>query len=300
MGVDLGGTRVRIALARPDGTFEAEADAATLLDGDAVGGQLLSLIRDLSQEAQRHEDDLAATVLGVPGVADNTAGVVRHVPNVPALERAATITALRAGLAGPLWLENDVNLAALAEWHHGGHTCESVAALALGTGIGLGIVVRGELLRGDHLAAGEIADLPFGGDPFGALGFAGALESVVSGSALVSSYQAATGSGPCTAAEVFASAARNDAAASEAVDRYAHHVARSIIAVLAILDPGVIALTGSIGADPYLLRCVNKWLDKAGVSSDALVVSRLGARAGLIGAVTAAAAKARATAGAPA
>jgi glucokinase len=295
VGVDLGGTRIRAAVAAPDGTIEAEADVATDVVGDGVVAQLLDLIHTVTGQAGRVEEGLLAAVIGVPGVADNAAGVVRNSPNVPALGRPATIEAIRSGLPVLPRFENDVNLAALAEWRFGGHDCESVAALALGTGIGLGAVVRGELLWGEHLAAGEVAALPFGGDPFSTLGLGRALESVVSGSALVGSYRATGDRQLLTGAEVFAAAAEGDVVAREIVDQYARNVARAAMTVIAVLDPGVIALTGGVGSDPFLFHCVTKWLDRGGVRSGLVVPSTLGARAGLVGALSAAAGRAEAT-----
>jgi len=287
VGVDLGGTSMRAALAAADGTIEAEAYVPTDVVDDRVAPQLLKLIGELSEKAERRPEDLAAAVIGVPGVPDNVAGVVRNVPNVPALGRPTTIRALRSGLPVVPRFENDVNLAALAEWQFGGHDCESVAALALGTGIGLGIVIRGEILRGEHLAAGEIAALPFGGDPFGPSGLGRGLESVVGAPALVASYLATSTRQLRTGAQVFAAAMDGDVEARRVVDSYARNVARAVMTVLAVLDPGVIALTGGIGSDSYLFAQVTEWLERGGARSDVLVASKLGARAGLIGAVAA-------------
>jgi predicted NBD/HSP70 family sugar kinase len=295
VGVDLGGTSVRAALAAQDGTIEAEAYASTDIVDDRVVPQLLSLITEVSEKAGRRPEDLVAAVIGVPGVPDNSAGMVRNAPNVPALARPSAIGALRSRLPIVPRFENDVNLAALAEWQFGGHDCESVAALALGTGIGLGIVIRGEIVRGEHQAAGEIAALPFGGDPFSTSGIGRGLESVVGAPALVAAYLGTGDRRLRTGAQVFAAARQGDVEARQVVDNYARDVARAVMTVLAVLDPGVIALTGGIGSDPYLHGAVTEWLERGGARPEVLVGSKLGARAGLIGAIVASVADARKT-----
>jgi glucokinase len=291
IGVDVGGTRIRAAVADVDGVIETEGSVLTDRRDAAVIDQLLTLFSQLTRQAGREEAALCAAVIGVPGVPDHEAGVVRQIPNVPALQRPEVISALGASLAVLPDLENDVNLAALGEWHAGSHDCTSLAALALGTAVGLGVVIDGTLFRGEHGTAGEIARLPFGGDPFDESSYEiGALETVVSTAALVRDYRDSGGPAVTTAREVFDAAAAGARPAQQAIDQYARNVARVVMAVQAVLDPGVIALTGGIGANPELFERVAGWLRCARARPELLMRSRLGARAGLIGAIAAAAA----------
>jgi glucokinase len=98
LGVDVGGTRIRAAVAAADGTIEAEADVPTDTSGDAVVAQLLTLTRSLIRRAGREGETLTAAVIGVPGVPDQEAGFVRNAPNVPALQREKVIEELASGL----------------------------------------------------------------------------------------------------------------------------------------------------------------------------------------------------------
>jgi glucokinase len=293
IGVDVGGTRIRAAVADVAGNIETEGSVLTDRRDAAVIDQLLTLFSQLTRQAGREEAALCAAVIGVPGVPDREAGVVLHVPNVPALQRPEAILALGASLAVLPDLENDVNLAALGEWHAGSHDCTSLAALALGTAVGLGVVIDGALFRGEHGTAGEIARLPFGGDPFDKSTYEiGALETVVSTAGLVRAYRDSGGPAVTTAREVFDAAEAGARPAQQAIDQYARNVARAVMAVQAVLDPGVIALTGGIGANPQLFERVVGWLGRARARPELLMRSRLGARAGLIGAIAAAAAMA--------
>ncbi|GAA4212696.1 ROK family protein [Actinocatenispora rupis] len=278
LGVDIGGTKVRAALATPDGRVLAEDTVAS--DRAGVGlidqvGRIADTLVGRAGATPRH------AVLGVPGTPDAASGRVLRCPAFPGLAELDARGAFTSRLGCPVTLDNDVNLAAYAEATRGGHAARTLAVLALGTGVGLGITSGGAVLAGDHLAAGEVAELP--------LPDAGALESVVSVAGLRAGYDAAGGRRDADVPEIVAAARRAEPAALRALDRYCRAVAYCLGAVITIVDPGAIVLTGGIGAAEPIAATVVDRLRELGGWTVPVVVSAFGERAPLVGALHAAA-----------
>jgi predicted NBD/HSP70 family sugar kinase len=159
---------------------------------------------------------------------------------------------LRRLLGEGTTIENDVDAAAVAERDHGaGREFSTFALVSVGTGIGMGLVLDGELHRGAHGAAGEIAFLPLADgevDPRDARR-RGALESAVSSAAVVRAARRA-GTRRRSARSVFAAAAAGDERTREIVSGEAALVARALGAIVAVIDPELIVLGGGIGRAP--------------------------------------------------
>jgi glucokinase len=287
VGADVGGTKIRVAAALPDGTIVAETKVPTDPQGTAVIRQIADLVDAVGAAAALHRKDLLAVALGVPGVPDPVTGLVRRIPNLPALSDGTT--ALISALGVRTVFENDVNAAALGEWRSAGRRDGVMTAIALGTGIGMGIVIDGHLFRGQYGAAGEIADLPFGSNIFSkssaVAAQGGMLESVVSTAGLLRIHRRLGGS-PALAdgAQVICAAQAGSRQAVTAVRVYTRYVARAITAIRAVLDPGTITLTGGIGSEPVILNGIREWLSLTGVPPGLVVAGVLGARSGVVGA----------------
>jgi glucokinase len=284
VGADVGGTNIRAAAALLDGTIVAETQVRTDPQGTAVIRQIADLVGVAGAAAGLHRKDLLAVALGVPGVPEPVTGRVRCIPNLPALSEGTT--ALTSALGVPTVFENDVNAAALGEWRTAGCRVGIMTAIALGTGIGMGIVIDGHLLRGQYGAAGEIADLPFGGSIFSAPATEGGmLESVVSTAGLLRVHRRLGGSPELAdGAQVICAAQAGNRQAVTAVRIYTRYVARAITAVRAVLDPGTITLTGGIGSEPVILDSIREWLSLTEVPPELVVAGVLGARSGVVGA----------------
>jgi glucokinase len=186
----------------------------------------------------------------------------------------------------PVVVENDANVAALAELNHGwGGQHRSFVFIAVGTGIGMGIVIDGRLIRGSRGAAGEIGFLPFGADPLERSNqVRGPLEEVTAGGWLARAYVKATGVSE-TVPRIFDLAAAGEVDALGLLDQEAEHLARAIVAVVAVIDPGLVILGGGIGSRRELLVPVQQWLDDYGHPNVSIQISEFGSRASVIGAV---------------
>lgn len=276
LGYDIGGTKVRAALAAPDGTVLAERMVPSERPGARLIDQVGRLAGELRATAGNPPGPVCAA-LGLPGTPDPGTGRVSRCPAFPDLADVDARAAFATALGCPVVLHNDVNLAAVAEAVAGGHPTGTVAVLALGTGIGLGTVVDGRILVGDDAAAGEIADLPVT-----RAGRTVPLESVASIAGLTAAYRSAGGPDTATVPDIVAG---TDPAAVTALDTYCDAVAHGIAAAVAVTDPGVLVLTGGIGAAPGIAARVSARLRELGPWRLPIRTSVFATRAPLVGAL---------------
>jgi predicted NBD/HSP70 family sugar kinase len=257
LAVDLGPALTRVRGCALDGTLLAEATGTRAQAADAVRDALAAL------------PDGAPLRAIVVAVGDVTARDREGTGERPATAKAgpvfdAVAVALPPGV--PVHLENNVNCAALAELHEGAaRGRETFGYLRIGVGIGLGVVIGGQVLRGANGAAGEVARLPYPWDD-GREPRHEALEEHVGARSLLRRAADAwqDGDGPCprTTEQLFALAREGRAPARAVVGRHAAEVGRLAAAVTAVLDPGLVVLGGSTGADPQILPGVRAELER--------------------------------------
>jgi predicted NBD/HSP70 family sugar kinase len=285
LAVDLGGSLIRVAIYDERAGTLAQAaeptrgsDAAEILDRIvAIAGQLGDGMK------------LAAAGVGVPGVPDPVSGRVSHAPNVLGLGGVDVRSRLEDALQTPVVVENDVNMGTLGEgWMGCAQGLRDYAFAAIGTGIGLGIVAGGQLVRGAHGAAGEIAWLPFGGDPFDpATQERGAVEEMVGGAAITARYRARARR-EVTGEDVFAASQGDDAWARLVVADQVRTLALVVASVRCILDPEVVVIGGGIGRRADVLDALRRQLGLLGEDPQRIRPCGLGERASLVGAAFAA------------
>ena len=165
----------------------------------------------------------------------------------------------------PVTLENDVNVAAVGELHDGvGRVHRDFVFVSVGTGIGVGVVLGGRLVRGTHGAAGEVGYLPLGSDPLDPAHHThGALEEIASGRGISRRYAERSGEG-LPAVEVFERADLGDADAEAVIDDAARWTAGALASLVAVLDPGVVVLVGGVGSRQDFHDRVAAWLPRFG------------------------------------
>lgn len=294
VGIDLGGSKVRGALADLHGEILAErVERTTRRGGRAVLDQVGALARGLATEAGIPWRSVRQLVLACPGVYDAWADRLSLAFNLPGIDRIPVARTLRDSLGVRVTIDNDVTVAAMGErWRGLGTTVEHFVFAAVGTGVGLGIVLGGEPWRGAHGAAGEIAYLPVGGDPAAVANRRrGTLEEAASASGIRRSWsQLVTSHGGqrsrrAPIARIFQAAADGDPVALAAVDREARLLAEAILAVVAVLDPELVVLGGGIGSNPVLLEPVRRHAAQLLPTTVPIERSALGERAAVFGAV---------------
>jgi predicted NBD/HSP70 family sugar kinase len=287
LGIDLGGTKLHVALADLHGVTVAESIEPTTSDGgSAVVAQIGRMTDALLERAGVSAQRLRGGVMGSPGIVDPASGGIVIAPNIAGLDSLDVRAALRERLGIDIAIENDVNLAAIGEhWRGNSRKARTFAFIALGTGIGMGIFADGHLIRGARGAAGEVAYLPLGGDPYDARGQRlGTLETAIGSAGIIERYTGLGGTPGSTVREVF-DRLETDEAARITIDEVGRVITTAILAVHSILDPEIIILGGSIGARPELKLRIEANLGRCTREPVRIELSALGNRATLIGAI---------------
>jgi predicted NBD/HSP70 family sugar kinase len=291
-GADLGGTKLAAALGDARGRIVAELTEPTdRRGGTYVAEQIAACADKLAQAVGIEVTQARHVMVGIPGAVDPRTGRISLTPNIAGLEDFDVMGYLRGRFGPDVAIENDVNLAMLGEHALGcASRCRNAAFLSLGTGAGLGLLIDDKLFRGAHGAAGEIADLPIGRDPTShSSSAAGAFELQVGSLAIVDRYRRQGGTAAVTVRDIFRRLEEGDEVAASVLDTTAHWVALAVVTLQSLLDLELIVFGGSIGVRPELYERVQRALPALFSRSITVEPSRLGDRAGLIGAVFAAA-----------
>jgi predicted NBD/HSP70 family sugar kinase len=254
LGVDIGRERLRLAVADLSGAIVSRVDER---NRSRSARNLVQMVRQLAEQTVATAGisfaDVVSKVVGSPGVPDPKTGALLHAPNLPGWGRKGLLEELAGALGPGLVVENDANLAAVGELTVGAaRGAEVFVCITVGTGIGMGIVVNGQLFRGAHGAAGEIAYMPYGLPEGEEPPERGMLETEVSGHSVVRKAHA-LGLDAKSAKEVFELARRGDVQAQRAVAEEAKQLALVVGAVAAVIDPELVVLGGGIGSNTDLL-----------------------------------------------
>src|SRR5579863_1729273 len=289
LGLHLGHEYVRGAIA--DLTGEIRTRASLRAHATSVRARLAELADLLCANAGATRSAVTQTVIGSPGVYDPRRNAMKLTGGLRGWDRPAALTGLREAFGSSLVMENDVDAAALAERALGhGREAENFAFVHIGTGIGMGLILGGQLLRGAHGVAGEIAFLPMSGG-MGAdeheARKRGTLEAAASASGIVRAARHGGMRGPVSARRVFAAAEGGDERAAAVVAEEARLVARAVCAVITVVDPELIVLGGGIGRAPGFAEAVRRELEQIAPVLPAIRVSALGTDAVVDGCLTA-------------
>jgi predicted NBD/HSP70 family sugar kinase len=273
------GGRATLAVASSDltGTIRSRAEIRADLAGGRAATAIATAVTGQCAEAGLDRDRLRHVQLGVPGSYDPRTDTIHHV-DVPGLARPGLVGELRERLGTAVGVDNDVNLAAVAERRRGvAGTTESFVLLWFGEGLGLAIDLGGRLLHGARGGAGEIGYIPLGVGPRG-----GDLQRAAGGRAVVALArahgvpartpgEAVSHGGPAMLAELAA------------------RIAVGLAAVIAVLDPPLVVLAGEVGqaGGPALRDAVQAATRSAtpldteiaitGISDDAVLLGALDA-----------------------
>ena len=301
LGADIGGTNVRVAAADLFGEPICDLKRPTTKDGSrAVGVQILEMISEVIDQAGASHGRPLALGMSTPGVIDRSSGRVTSLAyNVTPEGGFDPLAVIRGRFDLPVLVDNNVNLAAVGEkWFGLARGISTLVYIGIGAGIGMGVIIDDELVRGAHGAAGEIGYLPLVGDPFDPRHrLHGGLEDEVAASGILAAFKSRRGDSDgdaSTAHEVFELAGSGDTIARAVVDHVASRLGAAIATVCAILDPELVVLGGGIGASPLLLRPVRGAAAALVPITARIETSLLGDRAALQGAIAVALQAARA------
>ena len=191
IGLDLGGTNVRAAVTDREGTMlsqPVEEKSMALSGFDVTVRQIVKAINRAMESAGVRKEDVCGVGMGIPGQHKSKEGIVLWSPNFSDLAGKQLLEPIFRQSGLPAWMGNDVNVAALGEFHFGaGKDVNSMVMLTLGTGIGGGIILDGELWAGVTEGGGEIGHMIISaGGPIAPCGHSGCLEAMAGANAIIS------------------------------------------------------------------------------------------------------------------
>lgn len=311
VGLDVGGTTMKAAVVDDAG----DPAPAVSLPTEPHRGQEAGLetmceaIRQAVKAAGLTLDRIAAVGVATPGLMDIKLGLILDPPNLKPWRNVPVRDHVKRVFNKPTAFQNDANAAALGEfWVGAGRDVNSFVLFTLGTGIGGGVVVDGKVIEGEHSHGGEVGhlriDLPDRGRLCGC-GRRGCLEAYASATGVVARAREAMAAdrrptrlrellrdadgSELTAKEVFDVAAAGDHLAQEIVDETAYYLALGACAMMATVDPQMIAFGGGMSeaGEPFLAK-IKEYVGRFGLSYPASKVqiryAQLGSDAGFIGA----------------
>ena len=296
LGVDMGGTKMYGALSDLSGHILDEVNVSRHgTSGEDSFNYLTNLIDTLLSSQKIEGRKVRGIGVGAPGVTLHKEGIVTwaytlHWDKFPLKARLAERYDL------PITVDNDVNLAALGElWFGAGQNVQNMILVAIGTGIGAGVIIDGTLYRGAQEASGEIGNMIPGRDFLGKnYQDFGALESVASGTGIAARARDLLGSNhsqmalaDLMAEDVFEAGRKGEAWAWSVINETVDYLAVAIANLVAFFDPELIVLGGGVSRSAdMLIAPILARMNGAIPNPPKLVVSDLGLQATVMGAIT--------------
>lgn len=308
VGVDIGGTNLKAGLVDEEGNLLAtqKMKVAEIANKDALAWTVASMVHELAKAAGVSLSEVASVGVGVPGTVDIRAGSIAYTCNLP-LRDVPLRKLFHKYLNIPLYIENDANCAALAEFHVGaGRESKRFVTITLGTGVGAGIVHNGKIYHGANGMAGEVGHMVIeqNGLPC-PCGRRGCWEQYASATALKRITAEALAAHPesglarviaendghVSGQSAFIAAREGDVVGQAICEKYVEYLSCGVVNVVNIFQPDTLAIGGGVSneADEQLLLPVRQRVEQECIPCGKdrrtrVVKAQLGNRAGLIGA----------------
>jgi glucokinase len=289
VGVDIGGSKTAllatdVATGHDLGSerFATRADAGP----EAMLGELFAAVRALVKRTRRPLDDLQALGIAIPGQVDTERGRVVQAGNLAGWRDIPLCDIVGRELNLPAYLDNDASTAALGEkWRGAAKRMSNFVFLALGTGVGAGVVINGRIHRGYHNAAGEVGNFLISRKALGKdRGGHGDLELRIGGPAVQEQTHAVTGK-KLKVKDTFRRAS-DDRRLRKVTERLADYLAMTVVNISALLDPEAIIFGGGgSSAGAPMIEAVRNRVEREVSIVPVLMRSTLGEDAQLHGAV---------------
>lgn len=226
LGVDLGGTNVRVGLVENDSLLKVESTPISRTDDP------MDVVNDISRLIEKFSGDgITGIGVGVPSVVDVEKGIVYDVQNIPSWKEVHLKDLLQEKFRVPVYVNNDANCFAVGEKYFGkGKNYENIVGLIVGTGLGAGLVINGKLYAGRNCGAGEFGTIPFRDRNY---------EYYCSGQFFTSEYK-------ITGEELSVKARQGDRRAREIYAEFGFNLGEAIKLIMYSVDPEIIILGGSV------------------------------------------------------
>jgi len=300
---DLGGTHLRAAIVDCKGQIRHHLKTSTpqAEKPNEIVRALVTAARECERRAAQLRGSISAVSVAVPGTVDVANGIVVKAPNVPCLDGFRLAAALESELEWSAVLENDANAAAMGEmWQGAARGYSAIVCITLGTGVGGGIILNGQLWRGADGSAAEVGHMaldPFDGVPC-ACGSRGCLEVYASATAIVRLTREARPRYPgsvlhmtedLTAETVYLAGKQGDELAVEVFRRMGVYLGIGIASLINLLNPEIIVVGGGVASgwslfESHMRQQVVERAFPLPARSVRIVRAECGDNAGLLGA----------------
>jgi glucokinase len=263
LGVDIGGTNTKIGILKDSGEVEVSDQIPTRA---AEGpGALGTRIREWVDGRSTDYPGITSAGFGCAGLLDGAGGYLYVSPNLPGWRDLALADLFESTLSLPVVIENDVNCHAYGEYRMGaGRGTNNFICIALGTGVGGGVIIDGKLYRGSSGVAGEVGHtVVMAGGPPCSCGGQGCLEALIGAAAIVDRAVSALardgdsalrGIDPLTVKDISHAAARGDAVALDVLAETGRFLGIEFSNLVHIFDPEMIAVAGGVaGAGEFIM-----------------------------------------------
>lgn len=305
IGVDVGGTNVKVALVDKTGSIVYSDTVPTRAEMgyEYTISNMIKAINDVMKEAKVTISNVEGIGFGFPGQIDCDNGIVRIAPNIPGWINIPIAEIVSKEFGVPVKVDNDVRCAALAELNYGaGKGATNMICITVGTGIGSGLIVNGKLVRGASNAAGEIGHikLQMNDGPLCGCGDQGCLEAFASGPAIVAMAEEYVKGGKSTKYRELAkneitpyyvceAAKQGDVVAKKIFETMGTYIGIGLSSVVNLLNPEKIVIGGGVAdAGEFLFAPIRETLKKRSMPIQGAAVqvvhAELGNSAGVIGA----------------
>lgn len=305
IGVDIGGTNIKIALVDLKGSIVYSNTTPTRAEMgyEYTINNIKQAVYDLMKETKASAENIEAIGFGFPGQIDYKKGVVRMLPNIPGWVDVPVAKIMEDEFKIPTRLDNDVRCAALGELNFGaGKGCENLICITVGTGIGSGLIINGKLVRGAANAAGEIGHikLSLGDGPLCGCGDFACFEAYASGPAIVAMAKEYIAGGKSSKYKEMATeelspyivaqaAIQGDPVAKKIYEKMGETIGIGLASVVNLLNPEKIIIGGGVAdAGDILFDPIKETIAKRAMPIQAkavqIVPAQLGNSAGVIGA----------------
>jgi len=297
IGIDLGGTSLKMGLVDDNGHVHHQIEQPTLNDAEQALKQMAESCREISQQANIAWEQIDGVGIGLPGFLDIPNGLIVRLTNL-GWENIPIKSIMEERLQKRVEIDNDANVAALGEaWCGAGAGVNDLVCVTLGTGVGGGVIVNGQLVYGCNGFAGEIGHILI--DPDGVrcnCGQRGCLETIASatGIARIAREELAAGATSIlpqnpTAYDVFQAAEKQDQVATKVLDIAISALARGFALISVVLNPARFVVGGGVAKAKDRLfvplrKAYQQQAQKYTSQDVEIVPALLGNQAGFIGA----------------
>ena len=279
IGIDVGGTNVKLALVSPEGKiiYSNSIPTHAEMGYEYTVNNIKEAIKTLLQETGSSAQDIQGIGFGFPGQVDYKLGIVRLAPNIPGWVEVPIEQMIEEEFHIPTRVDNDVRCAALGELNFGaGIGCENLICITVGTGIGSGIIVNGKIVRGASNAAGEIGHikLQMQNGPICGCGDTGCMEAFASGPAIVAMAEDYIKGGKSTKFRelanpditpriVFEAAKAGDPVAKRIYTIMGEYIGIGLSSVINLLNPEKVIIGGGVAASgDFLMEPIRETVKK--------------------------------------